>query len=56
MKTFQLTSSHFDTLRNTGRVDADTAWILDGNQFGYSPDGEGMFWYDSMAELLENHS
>jgi hypothetical protein len=54
MKIHTYSLKAFLTLREGAGLTGNTAYEVDG-QYAFSPDGEGVYWYDTEDELLENH-
>jgi len=50
---FSYTEELFEDIRQAGALDA--GYYRVGGQYGYSPDGVGVYWYDSREEMLANH-
>ena len=44
----------FDRIREADGLTADVFYVLP-NQVGYTPDGVGCIWYDTLAEALAAH-
>lgn len=44
----------FSAMRVNNSIRAFQAYHVD-EQYGFSPDGIGMYWYDIKEELLANH-
>ena len=53
--------SVFDSKRQRGALLPDTAYVVTDDYdptltaYGYSPDGEGVYWYTTMADLKAEH-
>ena len=50
---FSYTEETFEDIRQAGALDVGY-YRVDG-QYGYSPDGVGVYWYDTREEMLANH-
>lgn len=50
-----MSSEEFETLRDEGRTRARVYYILDGIEVGWSPDGIGFYWYDTLLQAQHNH-
>jgi hypothetical protein len=51
----------FEALRENGRLKAMQAYELKGAfgqepEYAFSPDGEGVFWYDTYEEMVAQHA
>jgi hypothetical protein len=57
MKMVSITEKGFNAKRERGELfAAETGYKLTGRygvQFGYSPDGEGFYWFDTKEELVK---
>jgi hypothetical protein len=54
MNIIGMNAATFSAKRSNGSIHAGQAYRVEG-QYGFSPDGEGMYWYDTKEELLANH-
>lgn len=54
MKVTQISEARFEELRGAGRTAANRFYSVDG-QIAWSTDGVGFFWYDTLAEAMEEH-
>ena len=54
-----LTSREFDLIREHDLVEPEQVYQVSNpygdTDFGWSPDGDGMYWYFSLAELDAEH-
>ena len=59
MKKVRISGRKFDSLRVHGNAEAGVAYVIKISEsvylYGYSDDGEGFFFYDSLAELKASH-
>ena len=58
MLVYQLTVDQLSAVRQFGSLDPCRIYeVIDTTeaQFGWSPDGDGMYWYRSLAELDAEH-
>ena len=57
MRTVRLTASAFQKRRDGIGLTAGTTYIVsddyapDAKSYGFSPDGDGVLWFDTLAEL-----
>lgn len=47
--------NEFETLRHEGRTKARVFYIVDDIEVGWSPDGIGFYWYDTLLQAQHNH-
>lgn len=60
MKQIQaVTLSRFDLIRSTDSVEPERVYKITNShgdfRYGWSPDGIGVYWYRSLAELVDEH-
>ena len=59
MNTIRIGASTFEILRVNGDMKEWTPYAVEHEggttHYAWSPDGVGVYWYDTLDELLENH-
>jgi len=51
---YYMTDTEFEDFRIDEGLEPDTAYEV-GKGYAFSPDGEGIYWYETLEELEENH-
>jgi hypothetical protein len=59
IKVTHCTWRELETMKESDTLQADTPYAIkhEGGtmHYAWSPDGVGVYWYDTLNELLENH-
>jgi len=55
MKIRKINYDEFLILREDDTLKAHTYYVFPEGQVGYSPDGIGIYWYESMTEAEDRH-
>ncbi len=55
MKVRKINYDEFLILREDDTLKAHTYYVFPEGQVGFSPDGIGIYWYESMTEAEDRH-
>jgi hypothetical protein len=55
-KTISIGWKRYEMLREAGGLQASTFYTFPDGQAAYSPDGSGLYWYETLAEAKASHA